>query len=225
METNLHEDLFFVSEMEDMDDSPDFNIPHFAIKYITADKLNDFFQFEDHTALNLLHVNCRSLKKNFSSLNILIRPLSQNLAAIAVTETQKGWLTEALQDVYSIPGYKFVSNSRINKSGGGIGIFLKNCLDYKPRPDLSRMSAYIECLFIEICRVGKQRVIIGCVYRPPNTDISLFISELQLILNTIDQITNKIAVSAGDFNLNLLKHSSHPPTGESNWGISKFFFI
>ena len=39
-------------------------------------------------------------------------------------------------------------------------------------------------------------------------------SEMLLILNKIDQISNKTAIIASVFNLNLLKHSSHQPTGE-----------
>ena len=137
--------------------------------------------------------------------------MSSYLSAIAVTET---WLTDALHDVYHIPGYKFIGQSRVNKCGGGIGIFVNNCFDYKLRPDLCQISQCIECLFIEIHRAGKQLIVIGCIYRPPNTDTSVFMSEMLSILNKIDQISNKIAIIAGDFNLNLLKHSSHQPTGE-----------
>ena len=203
------EDLFL--HTENSDESLNFNVPSYASKYLTTDMLDEFFNFNDHFALNLLHVNCRSLKKNFGPINNLLNSMSNNLSAIAVTET---WLTDALHDVYHIPGYKFLGNSRVNKSGGGVGIFIKNCFDYKLRPDLCKMSDCIECLFIEIHRAGKQLIIIGCIYRPPNTDISVFNSEMLIILNKIDQISNKIAIIAGDFNLNLLKHFSHPPTGE-----------
>jgi len=187
------------------------NIPNNASKYITENKLNEFFQFQDDSALNIIHINCRSLKKNFGSLNILLQSLADKLSAIAVTET---WLTESLQHAYNILGYNLVTNSRVDRCGGGVGIFVNNNFDYKIRHDLSRMSEYIESIFIEIRRIGKQIIIIGCIYRPPNTDVSLFISELQIILNALDKINNKVAVLAGDFNLNLLKHSSHQPTDE-----------
>ena len=195
----------------DNDDLFNFDCPDGSSKYITEDKMNDFFNFNYVSAFNLMHVNCRSLKKNFGPLNDLLSHLTHPLCAIAVTET---WLTEALQDVFVIPGYKFVSSPRINKSGGGVGLFLKNDLDYIVRIDLSKMTPFIECLFVEIRRIGSKSLLIGSVYRPPNSDVHLFNTEWLSIINTIDQAKNVIAVIAGDFNLNLLKHSNHAPTGE-----------
>jgi hypothetical protein len=78
------------------------------------------FYFSDHAAINILHINCRSLKKNFGSIKGLFNFISFPLFAIAVTET---WLTEHLQDAYRLPGYNFVSNARIGKTGGGVDIF------------------------------------------------------------------------------------------------------
>jgi len=188
-----------------------FNLPSFASKYVTDCKLHDFFNFEDHTALNILHVNCRSLKKNFNSLTNLLNMVKYPISAIAVTET---WLSDPLRDVYSIPGYNFISHPRIGKSGGGVGIYLNNSFVYKCRLDLYRMLDHIECLFVEIQRPNMQPIFIGCIYRPPNTDINNFNSDMQLIMGTIDNVANKIAVIAGDFNLNFLKHASHAPTAD-----------
>src|ERR1700690_3027108 len=109
MET-VDEELSWLS-LEDSDNATEdllkFNIPNNASKYITDDKLNEFFQFQDNTALNVIHVNCRSLNKNFGSLNILLQSLSDKLLAIAVTET---WLTESLQNAYNIHGYNLLTN-------------------------------------------------------------------------------------------------------------------
>ena len=33
-------------------------------------------------------------------------------------------------------------------------------------------------------------------------------------MSTIDSVTNKVALIAGDFNLNFLKHTSHVPTSD-----------
>ena len=212
MVEDIDDDMILSSDEEDVkEDLLASNIPTFASKYITEDKLNDFFHFKDNSALNLMHVNCRSIKKNFVPLNNLMNLLSGQISALAVTET---WLTESLQDVYNIPGYNFISNHRVGKSGGGVGLYLKASFDFTYRSDLCRMSEHIECLFVEIRRVGKQPIFIGCIYRPPNSDISLFNCDLQIILNIIDNVKNKVALIAGDFNLNLLNHNSHVPTGD-----------
>ena len=39
-------------------------------------------------------------------------------------------------DIFSIPGYNFVSKFRKHKPGGGVGIFIKSSFEYKRRPDL-----------------------------------------------------------------------------------------
>ena len=106
------------SDDDALDDSLDDNIPENGSRYITEDKLNDFFRFHSSSAFNFLHVNCRSLKQNFGSFKHLFSVVSRPLSAIAVTET---WLTEHLQEVYGVLGYMFFSNPRIGKLGGGVG--------------------------------------------------------------------------------------------------------
>ena len=149
-----------------------------------------------------MHINCRSMKKNFSNIVNLVSTLSRSLTAIALTET---WLTVLNQDTYLLPGYKFISRTRTNKTGGGVGIFISSDHLYKIRPDLCRMTCNIECLFVQITQKGKPSVLIGCIYRPPNTDIVSYNSEFESILKIIDSDNHKIVILAGDYNLDLIK--------------------
>ena len=151
------------------------------------------------------------MKKNFSNIVNLLSTLSRPLTAIALTET---WLTVSNQDTYQLPGYKFVSHIRINKTGGGVGIFISNEHSYKIRPDLCRMTCDIECVFIEITQKGKPNVLIGSIYRPPNTDIVTYNSEFESILKIIDSNNKKMSILAGDYNLDLIKHDKHGPTAD-----------
>ena len=89
--------------------------------YITEEGLNNFFKVEDYSAINMTHINARSLKKNFDKILSLISNISGTLTAIAISET---WLTESLQDVFFIPGYDFISKQRTEKIGGGVGIYV-----------------------------------------------------------------------------------------------------
>src|ERR1051325_3463070 len=77
-------------------------------KYLTEDSLNNFFHQRKSAAINFLHVNCRSLQKNFFSVTNLLNTCHP-LTALALTET---WLTTLSQDIHRIPGYNFVSNIR-----------------------------------------------------------------------------------------------------------------
>ena len=123
-------------------------------------------------------------------------------------------MTVSNQDTYQLPGYKLISQSRINKTGGGVGIFISNDYSYKIRPDLCRLNCNIECLFVEITQRGKPSLLIGCIYRPPNTDIAGYNYDFESILKIIDGNNNKISILAGDYNLDLIKHDKHGPTAE-----------
>lgn len=199
-----------------------FNIPSsISSKYLTENHICDFFHSKKSDAIKFLHVNCRSLNKNFTALrNLLIK--CHPITALAISET---WLTPATKDIYQMPGYRFVSSVRVNKFGGGVGIFINDSYDYILRPDLSIMDACIECLFVDITLTNKSKVLIGCVYRPPNTDLLLFNSKLVHILSSIDNENRKLALISGDFNLDLLKHHVHAPTADFlNHMLSHSFF-
>lgn len=179
--------------------------------YLTEDKLQNFFKFDSPQNFNALHVNCRSLNKNFAALKNLLSSVSGKLSIIAVSET---WLTELSQDTFNLIGFNFVSNCRKNKIGGGVGLYIDDDIDFKIRTDASVMSDLIECIFIEIQQMNSSSILVGCVYRPPNTDISLFNLELLAILNKLSDKKSKPTIIAGDFNLDLLKSDVHAPTGE-----------
>ena len=70
----------------------------------------------------------------------------------------------------------------------------------------------LNVFFVEIERKGNSSIIVGCIYRPPNTDVSLFNAEMSSILYKIRD--SKLIFIAGDFNLDLIKVGSHEPTDE-----------
>lgn len=206
-----------------MDDSePLFDVLNCKSLYITEDKLRDFFNFKNRSALNVLHINCRSLNKNFESIKYLLSSLPHSLTAVGVTET---WLTDIYHDSYILPGYNFIAKSRLEKSGGGVGIFLSDIFVYKERTDLSRMCPFIECLIIEIVLPSKSNILVGCVYRPPNTDVTKFNDEMLSILKLMNDEKNKLCLVMGDFNLDLMKSEVHAQTGEflNNMQSHSFF--
>ena len=56
--------------------------------------------------------------------------------------------------VYSVDmsGYKFIHNHRLNRTGGGVGLYFSDDLNYKVRKDLNYNSDCAESLFIEIVK-------------------------------------------------------------------------
>ena len=73
-------------------------------------------------------------------------------------------------------------NCRINKPGGGVGLYLKSEFEYKIRVELTFDDMVcVESVFVEISRPKGKIIIVGVIYRPPNQSVD----EL-LKISTID---------------------------------------
>jgi len=181
------------------------NEPNFAdiketiCSYITTDKLSS--SPTNINAFTLLHVNVRSLRKNYNSLLTLLLSMKNKPTFIAITES---WLTSGEHIFFSIPEYEFISLPRESCRGGGVGIYVLRKFNFKVNSALNRSSPTIELLVIEIKRKALPNVVLGCVYRPPASDIDSFNFELESLLDSVLHI-NKPFLLAGDYNLNLLK--------------------
>ena len=96
-----------------------------------------------------------------------------NRAAVSVTSVTETWLNKSTADSLNIPGYSFVTCSRKDKLGGGVGFLVANGINYKIIDiPLQINSDVIECQFIDISLDGKH-VLIGMIYRPPNNKIEV----------------------------------------------------
>ena len=84
---------------------------------------------------------------------------------------------------------------------------------------------YLECLFVELTQTGTHRTLIGCVYRPPNTDLPSFNLAFLDVLKSIDCKGYKSIAIAGDFNLDLVKSDTHNPTGEFLQNLLSYSYL
>ena len=73
--------------------------------------------------------------------------LTLDFSIIGISES---WLDENSKTVYSIHGYNNEHSERKHKKGGGVSIFIKDCIKYTRRSDLDIMNDYVEAIFIEI---------------------------------------------------------------------------
>jgi len=81
------------------------------------------------------------LNKNFIARKTLLDTISGSVTAIAVSES---WITTENEDYFQIDGYNFISNSRVGRTGGGVGIYLDNKFPFRVRDDLSQMNDIVE---------------------------------------------------------------------------------
>ena len=70
------------------------------------------------------------------------------------------------------------------------------------------LKVSLESIFIELV---SPNIIVGCVYRPPNFDLTLFNGILDTLLSKINSGKQRCYI-AGDFNINLLKYEQHDAT-------------
>ena len=95
---------------------------------------------------------------------------------IAVTET---WLTiDNAKDIY-IPGYHFEYRCRNDRVGGGVGPFIKDGIVLNVLPVTFDDYDVFECIFVEISVANSKNIIVGSVYRPPDTNQFFLILSFQ----------------------------------------------
>ena len=86
--------------------------------------------------------------------------------------------------------YEFIENHRTGKTGGGVGMFVRDSISFSKRSDLEILNGYIESIFIEIEKTVfgmEMNVVIGVIYRPPNTDINTFNDQFATVMENIKQ--------------------------------------
>ena len=152
--------------------------------------------------LSLVHYNVQSIKPK---LDILYAELF-GFDILTFSET---WLddtvpsSELLFSDFHPPERK----DRANDRHGGVIAYVKQNIPLKRRTDLELNG--IECIWIQITLKHKP-VLIGTFYRPPNSDI-VYTDMIQDSINLAIDTGIKDIIITGDFNYNLLNHSSAKP--------------
>ena len=125
----------------------------------------------DQKNISLMHLNIRSIRKNHTNLDILLKTINHKFSIIGLTET---WLKDYNTSLFDLDGYAHEYIYRPVKQGGGVSMFISNDLNYKVRPDLGFSNNNIEMLWVEVdknCLNLEKNCIIGTVYRRPGSGI------------------------------------------------------
>ena len=119
-----------------------------------------------------------------------------------------------LFNVLTFPITIFLHKHRNDHSGGGVGLYVADYLNFKLRENLGFIDKKgAESMFIEINRTSDKNIIAGIVYRPPDQNFNEFLCDLYTVLNSFSK-ENKSVFLLGDWNLNLMNHSNHQPTSQ-----------
>ena len=98
----------------------------------------------------------RNIQRNFSSLITLINSIKHQFSLIGISKT---WLRQDEHNMH-IDGYNFVHNYRTNRSGGGVGLYLDEQLQFTLRPDLQFENTI---KFVEIYQPKGKNIILGII--------------------------------------------------------------
>ena len=183
--------------------------------YLLVDEFNDILDkrcmpTEKLGRFSLVHINCRSLLCNYDEFLDFTCSVNNVFDVICTSET---WLTESTDDLINLTGYTFIGRNRRDKRGGGVGVYIKNELKFKVRPDIISTNDSCELIAAEIINEHARNIIVISTYRCPGTDIHDLIDTINNICSTLKN-ENKFIYWAGDFNIDLLNSDNHKATGD-----------
>lgn len=178
----------------DLDPDSNFNFDMFRCDYFTESQFNELFHKMSSSfsiCFSLLHLNIHSLSRNYDNFTTFLANIEGKFSIMGVSEI---WLKDSGYS-FDIMGYDFIHNPHPNRISGGVGIYVNNDLEFKPGPDLAFpdiSSPSTESLFIEIRRPLSKNIIIGVIYRPPDSNANDFVQNFNSLLAKIGK-ENKLS--------------------------------
>ena len=171
-----------------------FDTSHFRTSF---DKYKHYF--------SILNANIRGMATNLDKLKLFIEDLDYTFPIIGITET---WLKSHNVDCHFINGYSHEYDIRLNRAGGGVSLFVANSLMYTRRKDI-QLNSIFNSIILDMDKSdinSRRNVSVIIVYRPPNTDSTIFIKDMEKMF-TILTSENRDIFMIGDFNYDTFKTS------------------
>ena len=99
--------------------------------------------------------------------------------------------------------YISVRCSRLNKTGGGVALYINETLQPNYFPNKSKcIDNCAEIVTVEITLATGKKVLVSCVYRAPNTNVDIL---SDFIIAILRNNRNKTIYLCGHFNIDLLQ--------------------
>ena len=190
-------------------------------KYYDINSYNTLIKSLNMTNLNIMHINSRSLSKNSDNISSFLKSLQTPPDILTITET---WLNINNKHLYDFPGYHSYHLIRNTRPQGGVSIFVSNTLQSEQIENLTIVNESIEINTIKINSDSLNILICG-IYRPNSKHIAVEEFADILIALLSDAAKNNNLVILGDFNINLLEHTTHVPTNNFLMNIQSLNFI
>ena len=164
----------------------------------------DLFNQCEKDSFSIVHIDIRSLSKNLFKLIDFVSQSGKQPDVTAVSET-KHKQTHQISYNISLCGYNFV-HADTDKNAGGVGLYIKNSIDFLVLSNLKLNIENCENIWIEL-QLNNRKFTIGVVYRHPTPNYDIFSDELFAIIDHLNN-ANYMHYICGDFNIYLLKYFS-----------------
>ena len=159
--------------------------------------------------INFFHQNIRGLYHNLANLQAYL-DIKNNVDVFSLSETHIQSNSPLDNDnLYNIPGYKFLKVNRENGGGGGVAMYISENISFIRRKDLE--TNLTESLWIEIVQSKAKNLLVGCIYKPPESSLYInkyFTEKLNNILSDINK-TQIETIMLGDYNVNYLNKTDN----------------
>ncbi|KAK4815696.1 hypothetical protein QYF61_006679 [Mycteria americana] len=141
--------------------------------------------------LKCLYTNAHSMGNKQEELEAIVH--QENYDMVAITET---WWDDVHNWSAAMDGYKLFRRDRRGRRGGGVALYVRECLDSL---ELNDGDDRLECLWVRIRgKANKGDIVVGVCYRPPNQDEETD----ELFYKQLEEASRSLAlVFVGDFNL------------------------
>ena len=176
--------------------------------YVTPHEAFQELKQTDCDNFSILHLNVRSMNKNFEDFKSFYMSLKYEFKVICLSET---WAENNIENfsTLKIPNYKLIHQERsIKNKGGEVCMFIHNSISFKKLNSFCVSAVDNESLCIEILDNKAKNKIINLTYRPPCGNNKLFQNYLRnFLLNK--SFSSKDIYIVGDLNLNLLDYEKN----------------
>ena len=168
--------------IDEADEGEDFishsiNCKYYGINEFTREK------FCSSRSFSILHYNIHSIELHIEEFRVNLQMLEFDFDIICISESKIVDGIDPKCDI-SIPNYQTPISTPTEGTKGGVLIYVKSGIDFKPRNDLKICkSKELESAFIEVINKNESNDVIGVIYRHPcmneNDFIDNYLTEQQ----------------------------------------------
>ena len=209
--TEKYENSSFLKDMSDYVNT--FTSDNYQCNYFDVESFNSKHSNNKHQCLKICHINIRSLNLNKHTLYAYLESLNCTFDIILITEC--GNVKKAsIEEVFC--SYKFYMTTPNSKKGGaGILIhedLIKNIeiIDNNKHFNCTHdecNKCEVESIWLKLTTKENDKLVLGCIYRHPNGNITHFNEQYLKVLESISN--NETCIIGGDFNIDLLNYKKN----------------